>query len=68
MLKIVIALSRFLIYERHCQNYLMLLRVKIKCMRCFKKMNSQIDDFTQNKLSARYENILEYNQDTAKSI
>lgn len=29
-------------------------------------INIQIDDFTQNKLGARYENILEYNQNTPK--
>lgn len=37
-----------------------------KVYEMLREINTQIDDFTQNKLGARYENILEYNQNTPK--
>ena len=37
-----------------------------KVYEMLQEINTQIDDFTQNKLGARYENILEYNQNTPK--
>lgn len=37
-----------------------------KVYEMLQKINTRIDDFTQNKLGARYENILEYNQNTPK--
>ena len=37
-----------------------------KVYEMLQEINTQIDDFTQNKLGAKYENILEYNQNTPK--
>lgn len=37
-----------------------------KVYEMLQEINTQIDDFTQNKLGSRYENILEYNQNTPK--
>ena len=37
-----------------------------KVYEMLQEINIRIDDFTQNKLGARYENILEYNQNTPK--
>lgn len=37
-----------------------------KVYEMLQEINTQIDDFTQNKLGARYENVLEYNQNTPK--